>query len=58
MRDVDWMEGARDESRPNSDEITRGPAPAPSQPAAAPKPGRGQEEREPALASMQAPKAV
>ena len=54
MRDVQWMEGARDESRPNSDEITRGPGPAPSKPAAQPK--APQQEREPALAFTPAPK--
>jgi nitrate reductase alpha subunit len=53
MRKVDWMEDARDESRPNSDEITRGPAPASTKPA--PKKVR-EDEREPALASMPAPK--
>ena len=54
MRDVEWMEGARDESRPNSDEITRGPGPAQARPAAQPKAPK--QEREPALARMPAPK--
>jgi nitrate reductase alpha subunit len=54
MRDVNWMEGARDESRPNGD---REPVrPAPTKPAGAPK--RETEDREPALARVAGPKGA
>jgi nitrate reductase alpha subunit len=54
MRDVNWMEGARDESRPNGDQQ---PArPAPTKPVGAPK--RETEEREPALARVATPKGA
>jgi nitrate reductase alpha subunit len=54
MRDVNWMEGARDESRPNGD--LQPARPAPVKPAGAPR--RETEECEPALARMPAPKGA
>jgi nitrate reductase alpha subunit len=54
MRDVNWMEGARDESRPNGDQQPAHPAPA--RPAGTPK--RETEEREPALARVATPKGA
>jgi len=54
MRDVDWMEGARDESRPNGDQQPTRPAPA--WPTGLPV--RESEEREPALARIASPKSA
>jgi nitrate reductase alpha subunit len=54
MRDVNWMEGARDESRPNGEQQPARPAPA--RPAGTPK--HETEDREPALARVASPKGA